>query len=68
MEGDPLEKELPGDIAVYHGNVTERATMEEFFDTGSDEAYVVHLAGIVTLNEEYNRKVFDVNVGGTRNV
>jgi len=68
MEGDPLEKELPGDVAVYHGNVTERATMEEFFDTGSDEAYVVHLAGIVTLNEEYNRKVFDVNVGGTRNV
>lgn len=39
------------------------------FDVGNDaDIYVIHCASIVTVNPEYNPKVMEVNVGGTRNI
>lgn len=45
------------------------ALLRKFFTVpeGTD-VYVIHCASIVTVNPDYNQKVMDVNVGGTKNI
>jgi dihydroflavonol-4-reductase len=43
--------------------------LERFFTIEEDdEAVVLHIASIVTVNPDYSQKVMDVNVGGTENI
>jgi len=69
LPGDKLESALPSSTKILYGDVTGPDSMEDFFrHEDGDDVYVVHCAGIVTLNEAFNQKVYDVNVGGTKNV
>ena len=69
LPGDKLEKILPPSAQIFYGDVTDSNSMEDFFkvDNG-DDTFVVHCAGIVTLKEAFDQKVYDVNVGGTKSV
>lgn len=69
LEGDKNEKRLPGDIEIIHGDVRRREELEAFFNLPQDcEAIVIHAAGIVTIYPEFDQRVYDINVGGTRNI
>ena len=50
------------------GNVCEETTLRDFF-AGADEATcVIHCAGIVSVASRPGDRLYQVNVGGTRNV
>lgn len=69
LPGDKAEKFLPPEAEVCEGDLTDKASLQRFFSAGpGTELYVVHCASIVTVNPDYNQKVIDVNVGGTRNI
>jgi len=69
LPGDKLEKILPDSAQIFHGDVTDTESMLDFFTLPEGcDAFVVHCAGIVTLIESFSQAVYDVNVGGTRNV
>ncbi|MGN0998739.1 MAG: NAD-dependent epimerase/dehydratase family protein [Faecousia sp.] len=69
LPNDPLRDRIPEGAEVFSGNVTQRDSMEDFFQAGKEDTLiVVHIAAIVTLDESYNPAVHNVNVEGTRNV
>ena len=69
LRNDPARKFLPPEVEIFEGDLTRKESLRSFFllPEGA-EAYVLHIASIVTGDPEYNPKVMDVNVGGTKNV
>lgn len=69
LPNDPAEKYVPGQAEIFHGDLTDVPSLEYFFSVPSGfDTVVLHIASIVTVNPEYNQKVIDVNVGGTKNI
>ncbi|MBO7458507.1 MAG: NAD-dependent epimerase/dehydratase family protein [Paludibacteraceae bacterium] len=69
LTNDPARKYLPVEVEIYEGDLTQKASLEPFFRLPKGaEAYVLHIASIVTSNPDWSQKVMDVNVGGTRNI
>ena len=69
LANDPARKYLPAEVEVYEGDLTQKASLEAFFQLPEgSEAYVLHIASIVSSKPEWSQKVIDVNVGGTRNI
>lgn len=69
LKNDPALKFVPEEAEIVEGDLTDMESLEHFF-TVSDgsETIVLHIASIVTVNPDYNPKVMDVNVNGTKNV
>lgn len=66
---DPAEKYVPKEAEIFEGDLTDFASLEKFFTVPEGfETIVLHIASIVTVNPDYNQKVIDVNVGGTKNI
>ncbi len=57
-----------GLLTEVAGDVRDARSLEALFEGAGGEAVVIHCAGIVEITGEANRRLFDVNVGGTRNV
>ena len=69
LNGDPAEKYLPKGIEIVHGDLLDKASLEQFFTTDEDdEVYVIHCASIVWVKVEANPMVRAVNVDGTANI
>jgi dihydroflavonol-4-reductase len=69
LKGDPAAERVPQEVEVLTGDVLNIASLEKFFSIGSDhELIVIHCASIVTVSPDYNKKVYDVNVTGTKNI
>lgn len=69
LPGDPTEKYVPSEAEIFEGDLTNFASLEKFFTVPEGfESIVLHIASIVTVNPDYNQKVIDVNVGGTKNI
>ncbi|GAA2182344.1 NAD-dependent epimerase/dehydratase family protein [Brooklawnia cerclae] len=69
LAGDPAVLSVSPRVDLQVGDVTDRDSLERFFDVGdSREIVVIHCAAIVTVNAGFSQKVHDVNVDGTRNV
>ena len=69
LPGDPAMKFVPKEAEIAEGDLTDKESLERFFEADKDtETIVLHIASIVSVNPEYNQKVMDVNVGGTRNI
>lgn len=69
LPGDPAEKYVPIEAEIFEGDLTDFASLEKFFTVPEGfETIVLHIASIVTVNPDYNQKVIDVNVGGTKNI
>jgi dihydroflavonol-4-reductase len=69
LKGDPAAARVPKEVELYVGDVTDNESIEKFFtvEEGTD-IVAIHCAAIVTVNPDFNQKVYDVNVGGTKNI
>ena len=69
MPGDPNAFRLENMAEVFTGDVTDRTTLDDFFDCPStDDIYLIHCGGLLTLDYKFNQEVWDVNVIGTKNI
>ena len=69
LPNDRARQYLPEEVEVFEGDLTNMDTLRPFFSLPEGaEAYVLHIASIVTSNPEWSQKVIDVNVGGTKNI
>lgn len=69
LPNDPARRYLPDEVEVFEGDLTKKESLQSFFSLPADaEAYVLHIASIVTSNPEWSQRVIDVNVGGTQNI
>lgn len=56
-------------LKEYAGNVCVPASIEPLFESNAPtEFIVIHCAGIVAITKKTDKKVYDVNVGGTANI
>ncbi|MBO5473777.1 MAG: NAD-dependent epimerase/dehydratase family protein [Lachnospiraceae bacterium] len=69
LPNDKAMKFVPKEAEICEGDLTDMASLRRFFTVPEDtDVYVIHCASIVTVNPDYNQKVMDVNVGGTKNI
>lgn len=69
LPNDPALQFVPKEADVVEGDLCNIADVRKFFEVGEDtETIVLHIASIVTVNPDFNQKVMDVNVGGTKNI
>jgi dihydroflavonol-4-reductase len=69
IPGDRTAAHLPENIEKYEGDVLDIDALRRFFTVpDGTELVVIHMAAIVTTYPEFVQKVYDVNVGGTRNI
>ncbi|MBD5443379.1 MAG: NAD-dependent epimerase/dehydratase family protein [Treponema sp.] len=69
LPGDKAAKYIPQSVEIVEGDLCDISALERFFSVpeGTD-IFVLHIASIVTVNPEFSQVVYDVNVGGTKNI
>jgi Nucleoside-diphosphate-sugar epimerases len=69
LKGDLAAERVPPEAEVLVGDIVDKDSLVHFFtdDQGRD-LIVIHCASIVTVSPEYSKKVYEVNVNGTKNV
>lgn len=67
-EKDPLCDTLPEEVVRYRGDLTDKASMRDFFAGGGNSFCVLHCAGIVSVASRPGEIIYRVNVDGTQNV
>ena len=69
LPGDKSVKYVPAAVEIVEGNLCDEDSLETFFTIPEGgEAVGIHCASMVTTNAEFNQKLMDVNVGGTKNM
>lgn len=69
LPNDRAIKYVPEEAEIVKGDLCDMESLERFFSVPEGyETVVLHIASIVTVNPEYDQKVMDVNVGGTKNM
>lgn len=62
-------KEFPTQVHYYEGDVRRPETLNEFFTVERDVRTIcIHTAGVVDITGRLSRKLYETNVGGTRNI
>ncbi|MBO1265136.1 NAD-dependent epimerase/dehydratase family protein [Proteiniclasticum sp. SCR006] len=60
---------VEGAERIYYGDVTEKETLLPLFlDAVGEKVVFIHCAGIVSIKSPFTRRLYDVNVLGTKNV
>ena len=69
LPGDRSVKYVPQEVEITEGDLCDTESLERFFAVpDGTETIVIHCASMVTTNAEYNQKLMDINVGGTKNM
>lgn len=69
LPNDPAIKFVPEEAEIVEGDLCDMNSLQNLFTVPNGiKTVVLHIASIVTVNPDYNQKVMDVNVGGTRNI
>lgn len=69
LPNDPAKVFVPEEAEIVEGDLSNAESLKPFFDIPEGwEAIVLHIASIVTSSPDFNQKVIDVNVGGTKNI
>ncbi len=69
LPGDRSVKYVPQEVEITEGDLCDTESLERFFAVpDGTETVVIHCASMVTTNAEYNQKLMDINVGGTKNM
>ena len=69
LRGDPGIQFVPKEAEIVEGDVCDFESLERFFQVPVGvETVVLHIASVVSMDEAYNQKVMDINVGGTKNI
>ena len=67
----PNEKHLPEgkNIKVFTGDICDAESLADMFKScASQTVTVIHCAGIVSIASKFDQEVYNVNVGGTKNI
>ena len=67
-EKDPLCDTLPEEVTRYRGDLTDKASMRDFFAGGGSSFCVLHCAGMVSIASSPGEIIYRVNVDGTQNI
>jgi len=69
LPGDKNAEYLSGLCELCFGDVCDISSLRDFFkNPGGTELICIHAAGIVSISSKFNRKVYEVNVNGTKNI
>jgi dihydroflavonol-4-reductase len=69
LPNDKASRFIPKEAEVFAGDLCSEESLEYFFAVPKGmESIVIHCASMVTVNPDYNQKLMDINVGGTKNV
>lgn len=68
LPGDPMIKELPETVELTYGNVENSQSMKEFFSGDLSNACLIHCAGIISIASKKIKKLWRVNILGTKHV
>lgn len=69
LPGDPVKALAGLPCQVYFGDVTQKESLREIFQTsGDEEVCVIHCAAVVSIKSKRDPKLWQVNVEGTKNV
>ena len=69
LPNDKSVKYISENVELVYGDLCNIEDLEDFFKVDDNLSIIVlHIASIVTVNPDYNQKVMDVNVGGTKNI
>ncbi len=55
-------------VKLFYGDVVNYSSLEKLFVDLKGECYIIHCASIVYVRTAYSKKVYDVNVNGTKNI
>ncbi|HPG92166.1 MAG TPA: NAD-dependent epimerase/dehydratase family protein [Clostridia bacterium] len=66
-EKPTIEQSVFTGAEIFEGDVTDINSLENLFDV-EGEKIVIHTAGIVSIENKINKKMYEVNVTGTSNV
>lgn len=56
-------------LTYYHGDVTQKESLKPLFEnTHADQVIVIHTAGLIDISDQMSKRLYDVNVIGTRNI
>lgn len=69
LPGDHTAAALPDGVEQIEGDVLDLAALEKIFDVPyGTETIVIHCAGIVSTSMKFTKKLYEVNVLGTKNI
>lgn len=69
LPNDKAMAYVPKEAEIVTGDLCNMDDLRRFFQVPDGvETIVLHIASIVTVDPEYNQRVMDVNVGGTKNI
>lgn len=69
LSNDPAIKFVPKEAEIIEGDLCDVNSVRTLFKVPEGtETIVLHIASIVTVNPDFNPKVMEVNVGGTKNI
>ena len=69
LKNDPAMKYVPEEVEICEGDLCDPESVDKFFTVEQGtETIVIHCASMVTVNPDFNQKLIDVNVGGTKNI
>lgn len=72
IRGLILPSEQADDLENTHyikGDVRDKSSLEPLFENIQDkEVYVIHTAGIISIAKKVSEAIYQVNVGGTKNI
>ncbi len=63
------ESQCPSGVTLFTGDVRDRESLRPAFLVGPEEALtVIHCAGVISIASHNSKQLWEVNVGGTRNI
>lgn len=70
LPGDELHSLNGANCSIYEGDVTKPETLSAVFDglPADADVCVIHCAAVVYTKSKYDKRVYDVNVNGTKNI
>jgi len=69
LPNDKAIKYVPKEAEIIMGDLCDSESLEQFFAIPAGmESIVIHCASMVSVNPDYNQKLMDINVGGTKNI
>jgi dihydroflavonol-4-reductase len=69
LPNDKAIKFVPEEAEIFKGDLCDAQSLEQFFTVPEDKAsIVIHCASMVSVDPDYNQRLMDINVGGTKNI
>ena len=69
LKNDPAATQVPSEAEIITGDILDNNSLDEFFRVPEGtEIVVIHCASMVTVSSELSKKLYNVNVTGTKNI